>query len=127
MQVLTLVYLDVPATITLAAPTSDYRCAMEVEPASLQASFEDFCHGEDDGRGVSMAPGAYTAMGIQGVFFRMMGIEVAGVEDAPADLDGGELVDDDGESLDEPAAMLLDGVVPRRVAEHYELLGRLER
>ncbi|WCH25184.1 hypothetical protein [Aeromonas salmonicida] len=126
MQVLTLEYMGMAATITLDAPTSDYRCAMAVEPALLQPSFEDFCNGEDDGRGVSMAPGAYSAMGIQGVFFRMMGIEVAGVEDAPADLDGEELVDDDGESLDDAGEIMLDGVVPCRVREHYELLGKLK-
>lgn len=125
MQVLTLIFLGVPVTITLDAPTSDYRAAMVVDPASLQGSVEGLCNGEDDGRGVSMAPGAYTAMGIQGVFFRAAGVEVAGVEDAPADLDGEGLADDDGESLDEPAAMLLDGVMPRRVAEHYELLARI--
>lgn len=133
MQRLTLSYLENEAVISLDAPTSDYRCAMQVEPAQLQGSFEDFCNGEDDGRGIPMAPGAYTAMGIQGVFYRMMGIEVGGVEDAPDDLDGveaadpGELVDDEGEG--EPAALLdaVDESLPRRVAEHYQLLAQINK
>ncbi len=78
MQRLTFNFLHLDAVITLDAPSSDYRCPMQVEPAMLQETFEEFCDGADDGRGIPMGQGAYTAMGISGVSYRMAKIEVEG-------------------------------------------------
>lgn len=117
---LTLVYLTLEVSINLDAPTADYRCDMTVSPDWLQATFEEFCAGEDDGRGIPMAAGAYTAMGIEGVFGRL-GIDVDGVGEVAQDLDGEQEV---GESESAP---LLDGYVPRHAAEHYALLDKLKR
>lgn len=123
---LTLVYLAIEASIHMDAPTADCRCDMIVSPAWLQDAFEEFCTGEDDGRGIPMAPGAFTPMGIEGVFTRM-GIDVAGVGEVAPDLDGEE--GGQGEPEEEPGEPepLLDEHVPRHVAEHYALLDKLKR
>ncbi len=130
MQRLTLEYLFGPVVIVLDEPTSDCRCPMKVEPAWLQETFEGFCNGEDDGRGIPMGPGSYTAMGIQGVFYRMAKIEVEGVGDPEPDVD---VVGLDEEPEEEPVddeeagESMLDGVLPKRVGDHYALLERINK
>ncbi|MFM5840693.1 hypothetical protein [Aeromonas rivipollensis] len=87
MQVLTTSLFDDEIEIVIDGATSDDRARMTVMPAMYQDTIKAMVDGETDGRGISMGPDGYTALGVAGAL-RRAGLEVSGDEPPPPDKDG---------------------------------------